>query len=248
MGCGGGLPLLHGAQTLDPGKVTAGAGLSGTFANGGAAAAVREARGATASSTDGQIAAARGDAVIAAFAPSVAPWVAARVGIPSNNEAGLTYAGRAVRLDLRHAFEDGALALSIGAGASVILSGRDEEGLAPGSRFRLALGSMGADVPVLFGWRSDAGIVTLWAGPRGGFQRISGDAAVGPGDPAQAGPLTLQHWYAGGVVGFALGFRHLHGALELDTYYQSVDGSMAGVDVHVSGLTLSPAAALIATF
>ena len=47
------MPLLHGAQTLDPGQMSAGAGLSGTFANAGAGATVREARAVTASSTMG---------------------------------------------------------------------------------------------------------------------------------------------------------------------------------------------------
>jgi hypothetical protein len=239
--------LLHGAHSLDPGKMTAGAGFSGTFDNGGAAAAVREARAMT-GSPDGRIAAARGNAVIAAIAPSVAPWVSTRVGLPASNEAGLTYTGRVARLDVRHAFEDGALALSIGAGASVILAGHEQDGAAPGTELQLGLGSMGADVPVLFGWRSDAGIVTLWAGPRGGFERLTGDATIGPRDSPVSGNLDLRHWYAGGVIGIGIGFRHLHGALELDTCYQIVDGSVAGIDVHVSGVTLAPAAALIATF
>jgi hypothetical protein len=240
---------LHGAHSLDPGRTTAGAGFSGTFANGGVSAAVREARGNAMSNTpEERSAAARGDAVIAAFAPSVAPWVAARVGLPSSNEAGLTYTGRSARLDFRHAFEDDALALSIGAGASVLLSGHGQDGAAPGTELKLGFGSMGADVPILFGWRSDAGIVTLWAGPRGGFERLTGDATIGPNDSAMSGSLNLRHWYAGGVIGLGLGFRHLHGALELDTCYQSVDGSVAGLDVHLSGLTLAPAAALLATF
>jgi hypothetical protein len=168
--------------------------------------------------------------------------------MPSHNEAGLAYTGRAVRLDLRHSFEDGALALSIGAGASVLLSGHTEDGALPGSDFHLGLGSIGADVPVLFGWESAAGVVTIWAGPRGGFERLNGDATIGPGDPALSGSLDLRHWYAGAVAGLRLGFRHLHGAFELDTYYQSVDGSLAGVDVHLSGVTVAPAAALLATF
>jgi hypothetical protein len=240
------MPLLHGAQALDPGKVNAGAGLSGTFANAGLGAAVHEARVPTLDTIDGRAVAARGDAVMAAVAPSVAPWVAARVGIPSNNEAGLTYTGRAVRLDARHSFEDGSLALSIGLGASVMLAGHEQDGATSSTSFQLGLGSVGADIPVLFGWQSDTGIVTVWVGPRGGFEHLTGDAtidAVGP-----SGSLDLRHWYAGGVVGLALGFRHLHGAFELDTYYQSVDGSLSGIDVHVNGLTLAPSAALVATF
>ena len=107
---------------------------------------------------------------------------------------------------------------------------------------------MGADVPILFGWRSDAGIVTIWAGPRGGFERLTGNATLGPNEVALASSLDLRHWYAGGVAGLRLGFRHLHGAIELNTYYQSADGSVGGLDVHVSGITLAPSAALVATF
>jgi hypothetical protein len=242
------MPLLHGAQTLDPGKVNAGAGLSGTFANGGTGAAVHEARGAMVTTADGRTAAARGDAVMAAVAPSVAPWVATRVGLASNNEAGLTYTGRAVRLDARHSFEDGALALSIGLGASFLFAGHEQDGATPNTSFEIGLGSVGADVPVLLGWQSDAGVVTVWVGPRAGFERVNGNATLDPLGASPSGSLDLRHWYAGGVAGLALGFRHLHGAFELDTYYQSVDGSLDGLDVHVNGLTLAPSASLLATF
>jgi hypothetical protein len=242
------MPLLHGAQTLDPGKVNAGAGLSGTFANAGIGAAVHEARTATLNTPDGRTAAARGDAVMAAVAPTVAPWVAARVGLASNNEAGLAYTGRAVRLDARHSFEDGSLAYSIGAGISFALAGHEQDGATPNTSFKLGLGSVGADIPLLFGWQSDSGIVTAWIGPRAGFERVTGDAALDAVGTSPSGHLGLNHWYAGGVLGLALGFRHLHGAFELDAYYQNVDGTLAGIDVHVTGLTLAPSAALITTF
>jgi hypothetical protein len=194
----------------------------------------------------GQAAAARGNAVIAAFAPSVAPWASARVGVAGSNEAGLTYTGRAARLDFRHAFENDRIALSVGAGASMMMAGSDRDGAAPGTEIDLDLGSVGADVPVLFGWRSDAGIVTFWIGPRGGFERLTGSATVTPGNAS--GSLDLWHWYAGTVVGLALGFRHVHGAFELDTSYQSLHGTVVGSDVHVTGVTVTPAAAMLVNF
>ena len=49
-------------------------------------------------------------------------------------------------------------------------------------------------------------------------------------------------------VGLGLGFRHLHGAVELDAYYQSVSGSMGGDDVHFTGATVTPAAGLTLSF
>lgn len=227
-GCGGGAPLLHGAHVLATGATAQGAGFSGTFTTGDARLAARSTRVAEQA------------AAIDALAPSVAPWVNARVGIGGDNEAGLTYTGRAVRLDVRHAFEDDDVALSVGAGASAVLRGRDEQRDQAGNTTPAPWG-FGFDIPVLVGWRSSAGVVTLWAGARGGFEKLGADAS-------SAIDLALQRWYAGPVVGLGLGFRHVHGALELDTYFQSVSGSFAGDDVRLSGVTLAPGAGLILSF
>jgi len=222
-GCAGGGPLLHGAHALGPGATAQGAGFSGTFAAGDVKAAARAARSADR------------DAAADAIAPGVAPWVGARVGIGGENEAGLTYTGRSLRLDARHAFEDGPRALSIGAGVSGILRSSDERRYADGS-YSTSPWGFGFDVPILVGWRSDAGVVTLWAGARGGIDSI------------RWSDVDLQHRYIGTVTGLGLGFRHVHAALELDAYYQSVSGSLSGDDVRLSGLTLAPAAALLLTF
>ena len=57
----------------------------------------------------------------ALLGPGISPWVSARVGLPHANEAGLTYTGRSLRLDGRHAFSlGGAWALSLGLGASAV--------------------------------------------------------------------------------------------------------------------------------
>jgi hypothetical protein len=228
-----------------------GAGVSGTFATGDASRAVgsaRESDRGSATDAERRQVAARGEAVIAAMGPSVAPWVGARVGLPTDNEAGITYTGRALRLDARHAFEDDAFALSVGAGASVMLARRDQDAAAPATQFHVDMSSVGFDVPVLVGWRGTAGVVSFWTGARGGFERLRGDASVGPTEPPTSGNLELNRWYAGGVVGLGLGFRHLHGALELDTYYERVTGSLAGIDVAVSGVSLAPGAGIVATF
>ena len=99
----------------------------------------------------------------------------------------------------------------------------------------------GFDVPLLVGWRSTAGVVTLWTGVRGGFEKLSADSS-------SATALDLRRWYGGGVIGLGLGFRHVHGAIELDAYDQSVTGSYAGSDVRVTGVTLTPAAGVILSF
>jgi hypothetical protein len=171
----------------------------------------------------------------------VAPWVNARVGLGSQTEAGLTYSGSAIRLDARRAFEDDALAVSVGAAASAVVRGTDAQRETTGGGSAWGLWGYGFDVPVVLGWRSTAGVVSLWVGARGGFEKLMAGAS-------SSIALDLRRWYGGGVVGLGLGFRHLQGALELDAYYQGVSGSFAGDDVHLKGVTLTPGAGLIFSF
>lgn len=227
--CGGGSPLFHGAHVLNPGATAEGAGFSGTFTTGDAKAAARSPRAAERS------------AALDALAPRVAPWVNARVGIGAESEAGLTYSGRAVRLDARRAFEDGAVALSVGAGASAVLRGGDSQRETTGTSSTWGPWGYGFDVPVVVGWKSSAGVVSLWGGVRGGFEKLTADRS-------SAIELDLNRWYGGGLVGLGLGFRHVQAALELDAYYQGVSGSFAGDDVRLHGVTLTPGAGLIFTF
>jgi hypothetical protein len=178
-------------------------------------------------------------AALDSLAPQVAPWVSARVGVGFDSEAGITYTGRAVRLDARRAFDlEDSTAVSIGIGGSAVLRGEERPGP---DGVVVAPAGFGFDVPILFGWRSTAGVVSLWVGGRGGFEKIGADST-----PASS--IDLRRWYGGGVVGLGLGFRHLHGAVELDAYYQSVSGSMGGDDVHFTGATVTPAAGLTLSF
>lgn len=112
-GCGGGAPLLHPAHTLNPGDVAMGAGLSGRVALLPPDAPP---------GLDAEEAAAGLEALT--VAPAIAPWVSARIGLEGANEGGLTYSGRAVRLDGRHAFGLGTPTLSVGLGASVVSARR----------------------------------------------------------------------------------------------------------------------------
>ena len=108
---------------------------------------------------------------------------------------------------------------------------------------------MGSDVPILIGWRSDSEVVSLWAGPRAGYERLTGTVSLGRRQPGTYRRfLTLDHWYAGGVVGLTVGFRHLHAALELDAYEHGVRGNVAASKADVQGVTVAPAAALVSTF
>jgi hypothetical protein len=221
-----------------------GAGFSGTFATSGVRASVEPPRANQPSSGDDVL---KQSAMSAAMAPSVAPWVGARVGVPGDNEVGLAFTGRTMRFDARHAFESGSMAFSLGAGGNFVwrsIDSNDREVV------RLRSG-YGFDVPALVGWRSDAGVVSLWGGARGGMEFL--DTEIVDGQPPSTGGiprpgLDFMHGYVGGVAGLAMGLRHLHVALELDVFQHWFSGDYQGSAVKVRGVSITPAGALIFTF
>lgn len=219
------MPLLHPAHVLKPGAVMATAGASGEVL----AAVSNEAVTPEAQPL-----------VRLGLAPAVSPAISARMGLEGGNEAGLTYLGRSVRLDARHAFEGPKTALSIGLGASAIMAQRpgqlDQDGSVYGG---------GADVPILFGVRTSADLFALWTGPRVGFDLLSGQLGAGDAPPV---PFEAQHVRAGWVLGLRGGFRHLHVALELDAEYHYVTGKLGGVSRELHGFTLTPGAGVNVTF
>ena len=117
------------------------------------------------------------------------------------------------------------------------------------------LGSLkgyGADVPLLVGWESAGGLYTVYGGPRGGYEHASIETLTSEPRAVVLGGsalrLDVDRFHAGGVVGFATGFRHVHVALELGAAYQVASGSFAGTEATVRGLTLTPASAIWTTF
>jgi hypothetical protein len=235
-GCGGGAPLLHPAHVLPPGEVMVGGGLSGELA-------LRPLQ-STASPNLGTL-------QDLAVAPGVAPWAAGRMGLEGSNEAGLTYAGRSLRLDARHAFPLGSKAtLSVGLGASAVMAKRPEDADGGG------VYGGGADVPVLLGVRSTGDLYALWFGPRVGFEILSGRLQP---DPTSLADVQAKHFYAGLTAGARVGFRHVHLALELNASYHYADGSFGApatattaagpvTSTSVQQLSLTPAGALQVTF
>ncbi|MFO0756560.1 MAG: hypothetical protein U0359_08725 [Byssovorax sp.] len=221
--------MFHPAQVLSPGKVTAGAGMSGQVELRVPGASTAEAPGA-------------GRLGELAVGPAMAPWVGARVGLPRHNEAGLGVTGRALRLDARHAFLFGDLALSVGLGASALAPIRPGE---DGAGSRVFGG--GVDVPVLIGMTSASDLYALWAGPRVGAELWRGRAALSEGSAALA-DVEGRHLFAGLVAGVRVGFRHVYAALELSFAYHRVDGTLGGAPLGVSRLSLAPASALILSF
>lgn len=255
--CGGGAPLLHPARTLPQGDVRLVTGVAANVATGGLDADLRRAReiatqdpnapGPPGSNPDY----AKGALVAASVAPGLSPVVAARVGVGARFEGGLAYTGRAVRLDARRSFDDGPWSLSAGLGLSTALYGR-QQGTTLANVDLGSLRGFGADVPLLAGWESAGGIYKVWAGPRAGYEHATVETLTSePRDVVLGGsPIRLEvdRFHAGGVVGFATGFRHVHVALEIGAAYQVASGSYNATDVTVRGLTLTPATAVWTTF
>jgi hypothetical protein len=251
-GCGGGLPLLHPAQTLGPGEVRAFAGFSSNMAVGSLSTATRNAVNEAAANPNppsrGDATYAAGALVAASIGPGLAPVVGARVGVGSQAEGGLVYTGRAVRADLRRSFElSDSWALSVGIGGSATLYGRDGGASLPDVDLG-RLHGWGADVPILVGYESDGDLYMVWFGARGGWEHVDIDDVTSEPGSGQLGtpPIALSatRFWAGGLLGVAVGFRHVHVAMELDASYASVTGYYDETHAHVAGLTLAPAAAL----
>lgn len=267
-GCGGGGPLLHPAHVLPSGDVSFAAGSSGRFGLGGLHRAERRldesaAIPGGATTPEEQANFAKGAIARFAVAPGVAPFVAARVGLEGTNEAGISYTGRGVRIDGRHAFQWKSYALSLGLGAAGAMgrpaSQPDErvEDMSGRSGLRsVSLASVsgyGLDVPVLFGWRSDADVVQLWAGLRGGVERDhflinlleDGSAVFG-----SEGDAT--RFWGGGLVGFSVGLAPIEVRVEVNAAYENARGTLRtrGGDVsgNVAGLSLTPAMGISAKF
>jgi hypothetical protein len=240
-GCAGGLPMLHPAQALRPVEVRAAAGFSANVVGADFAGAMHDARVEAASNPAPRDATfARGALAAAAVGPGLAPWVAARVGLGGSFEAGLSYSGRALRADVRRAFELATgWAASVGAAGSTVVGGHPEGGELPGVDVG-GLHGWGADVPVLVGFESDAQLYMAWLGARAGWEHVDISATGGGGLPG----LSATRYWAGGLFGIAVGFRHVHVAVEIDASYATVSGEYGGVQGTVHGLVLAPASAL----
>ncbi len=249
---------MHPARTLRTGEVRAAGGISGNFVPGGFGTALNAARAETpraATPTDPTItyptdaAYAKGVLVAAVVAPGLAPYASGRVGLGAQFEAGLTYTGRAARVDLRRSFDYGAVSLSVGGGLSYIFYG-DPGGAALADIDVNSIQGFGADVPILVGWQSSARLIMIWGGVRAGFDHVGiaeTDEAEFMMTPTLSSPpseLSATRVYGGGLVGLAAGFRHVHVALELDVAYQTISGTFFVTQAQIAGLSMAPAGAL----
>lgn len=254
--CAGGAPLLHSARALDQGNVAAAAGFSANVATGSLGSSLAKARTEAAANPNAGITGtdstyAKGALVAAAVAPGLAPFVAARVGLGGGAEGGITYTGRGVRIDMRETWTFGAISYSAGAGGTGYLYDHDADSPLP----NVDLGELhgwGFDVPLLVSWRASGGLYEAWGGVRGGYDSVTISELTSipnAGDFGNA-PYALSgtRVWGGGLVGLAIGFRHVHVAIEIDAAWQHVNGSFNGTSASVDGLAITPGSAMWVTF
>ncbi|MCS6900072.1 MAG: hypothetical protein RMJ98_08300 [Myxococcales bacterium] len=234
--------------------MTGGIGLSAQFLTGEAARSLQQARentsegSAVAGSTPEEYR--RGALAVAALAPGVAPWVSARVGLGHESEGGVAYSGRALRVDGRYALRSGSGALSLGVGGQALLARREESGWEGLRGVELGgVSGYGLDVPLVFGWRSEAGLLTAWVGLRGGYERQWGQIGLDPdGSGRQLVNWSASRWWWGGLVGLRSGFRRVFVVMELDVASSSARASVEDAPVMLEGVTWTPSVALVGRF
>lgn len=248
--CGGGSPLLHPAHALPAGRTAFGAGMSDRFVLGSERTALDDARARASNApppADDRYT--RGVLVAVVEGPALAPWASARVGIAGSNEAGLSFTGDAIRADARHAFDWGDTAFSAGIGVTGRGLGHSALDL-PGTDLNRVNG-YGVDLPLLYGYRTDADLISVWAGARGALDHWSGKVTI---DEMGDANLSATRLTFGPVVGLAVGIAPIYVAAELELDYSHVTGSMDraapadSLSGSFSGVSLRPAGALIGKF
>lgn len=247
-GCGGGVPLLHPAHVLPAGRTAFSVGVSDRLLLGDARDALDEGmRPPPGAPPNQDPRATRAALVSLAEGPAIAAFAAGRVGVPGSNEAGLSYSGQAVRGDFRHAFDWGAYALSTGLGVTGRFGHTPAE-LPPETDLSGARG-LGLDLPVLFGFRSDADLLSLWGGLRGSFDHFSGSVSL---DATPAYDLDARRWSVGPIVGMSVGLPPFWVSAEVEIDYAHVTGALerpaTRYDAQIDGWSVRPAGAVTAKF
>lgn len=270
LGCGGGAPLLHPAQPLPPDTVSFGAGLSGQFVSSGAGRRIDRGRAAAAGPLTEPATArvyAEGVLMDALLGPGISPWISARVGLPHSSEAGLTYTGRSLRLDGRHALSlGGEWALSLGLGASAVLlhpdssapGGLPDESAAAPAEFGLDANGWAADIPILVGYQPVDGFVDVWMGARTGYERVSGELRARDDDAASPRfDASGSRFWAGLLAGVSLGVPPVWLRFELAGTYHHLAGKLTSPDgppplsfgeLDAAGWSLAPSGAILGKF
>jgi hypothetical protein len=153
-----------------------------------------------------------------------------------------------VRIDMRRSFDKDDVSFSAGVGVSGAFYGRAHGTQLPTVDLS-QLHGYGADVPLLVGWRSPGGLYQAWGGARAGLEHDTIEFLTSePQTGNQLYGLSATRYWAGGVAGFAIGFRHVHVAVELDVAYQSAVGTYNDTHASIAGVSICPASAVWWTF
>lgn len=265
--CGAGTPLMHPAHTLERHRVRVGAGASQYLVFGptnGAIDRSRELGQLDAVPEERRQEFVEGAVAHAVATPALAPWVGARAGLGGGNEMGLSYTGRRVRGDLRHAFELDDIVLSVGGGLGAIVpdlgsgnprtggSGLEEVEGGPIRGFDGgSISGWAVDVPLLLGARSRPDVVSTWIGVHGLYERFSADLMFdfGAGEGAVLAPADGWRFFAGAVAGFSVGLRPLWAVIEVTSGYQSLSSEVTvgqeQLFPSLDGFSLTPSFAVL---
>lgn len=264
--CGGASPLVEPVMPLSKGEIEAGVGVSSQLALGASQREIERARelDQVGSSEDGNAEFLRGAMRNSVVAPGIAPIIVGRAGLGWDSDASLTFTGRTLRLGARHVWVLGKqYALSAGGGVASVATKAperappsDSEGLSSTAIDWPATG-FGADLPVTFGWSSDAQLVSAWVGARVGYEALWGDFPFISGGQKVGAAATAQHLQVGGRVGLGVSVHPVAIRLELAGAYSRVtasaelpwaDAEPERLDDEFGGVLLIPAGALSVVF
>ena len=254
---------MHPAQPLPPGVTSVSAGAGSHWIGGQARSEIDAAQSQWATSQGGPQSLTPSAALAAAqWTPGVFPWVSMRLGLGSQNEAGVAYTGQRARLDARHAIGRGRWAISLGLGATMGLMhvrAVNGEGTSTFESSESLAGldtsgvrSVGVDLPFILGWCSAADVARLWLGLRPSYDHGFGDLILN----TQNTPTTLEFrsdtLTVSALAGFAIGLRPLFVAMELGFGDAHAHGTLLNSpfvattnSASVSAYSFTPAAALI---
>jgi len=162
----------------------------------------------------------------------VTPLAYARAGVAPHWDVGLSAASTTLRGELRGELlldAKSSLRPALLVAAAVFGGPVHDDGAFRGGR-------VGAGLPLLLVLDASS-LVELWVGPRVRIERVW--AEIGPGDAPVDGAATGIG--LGGVIGVAVGFRHLHALAELSAAWERWSGTFDGDAALASGVVLTPA-------
>jgi hypothetical protein len=258
LGCGSASPLLHPARTLKQNEISVGAGISTRFISPSAQRRIDEGAAIAASQAvdngpDEQTFV-EGSLLKHSMSSGVAPWTSVRVGLGSSFEAGMNYTGNRIRVDGRHAFQNDRVALSLGLGATAVLTHLNHD-LVPVTTGMPSLGNtqrlntdaydfssagFGFDLPVLLGVQTGTRWFEPSIGVRFGYEQVHGQVPTVLAEPTTAMPApppsqergvehadaTGRRFSAEGLIGLSTGSAPVFLRLELGVGLQHAFGSV----------------------